>query len=114
VVLRMNRDDTASWHTGGTANQHGLGVCFQGDHSSGPKGLPLSESQKQIGAALLLDLRTRHDLDASAPVAWHAVAQLYSSSKGKPSCPGAHTLEWLTEHLRASGLPVPGETGSAS
>jgi hypothetical protein len=109
VVLRMNADTTASWHTGGTANQHGLGVCFQGDHSGGKNGLPLSDFQTECASALLPHLISTHGetIDHEAPVAWHAVAQHYSTSNGKPSCPGAHTVAWLTEWLDSAGHPRP-------
>jgi hypothetical protein len=103
LVYQTQPHSACSWHTGGLANRHGLGVVLQGDLSkSGP-----SEHQRVCLPALLLALRDEvTTLDPSAPIAWHSISARWGGS-GKPTCPGKPTEAWLREWLQSEDLPVP-------
>ena len=89
-VLRMNRDETRCYHTGGVCNAHGVGVVLQGNTSAAP----LAESHEECLEALLPWLRRRHDLDAEW-LSWHAESKRFGAPKNKASCPGKHAESWL-------------------
>lgn len=96
VLFRLVPDDVVSWHTGGQANQHGVGCVLQGNTS----GKPLTLSHTEGLEALLPWLRARHTLDAEW-LGWHSIADRFGG-KRKASCPGKHAEEWLKEYKQAS------------
>ncbi len=105
VILRMNPNDVVCWSTGGSANRHGFGLCFQGNH--GKDGEPLSSNQVVCGDVALRALLSIPTLDRKNPIAWHSIAQNFSTAEGKSTCPGHYTEEWLKRWLRSEDLPIP-------
>jgi hypothetical protein len=96
-VLRLQDDATRSYHTGGAANGHGIGVVLQGNTTAAP----LTTSHIECLEALLPWLRERHGL-ASEWLSWHSDSARFGGS-GKASCPGQHAVEWLSAYR--AGVP---------
>lgn len=98
VVFRCQPDDLVSWHTGGNANQIGVGVCFQGNSTVDG----LSENQIEIAEAIIPWLFERYGIGLPEGLSWHSDKSEYGPPKTKPVCPGAAAVAWL-EAYRAAG-----------
>lgn len=98
LVFRMAEDEARCWHTGGKANDRGIGVCLQGNlRASGP-----AAAQVQALQALLPWLAERHGWawsDIGEWLGWHSDAVRHGAPRGKAQCPGAATVKWLREYV---------------
>ena len=97
TIIRMNRDFTRCWHTGGPANDHGIGVVLQGNTTK----RPMSDFQIECLEALLPYLKSVHHLPDHDWLAWHSIADQYGG-KRKPTCPGRHAQQWLENYVNAA------------
>lgn len=93
VAFRLNKDRSRCWHTGGKANSHGVGVCFQGNLS---KDKP-SDFQEELFEALVPWMMERYDLSGQDCLSFHAEADKYGG-KVKPTCPGPHVRKWVEDY----------------
>jgi hypothetical protein len=88
-VLRMQRDNVHSYHTGWLANHHGIGVCLQGNTTEDP----LTTSHVECLEALLPWLRERYDLGGEW-LSMHSESGRWGGH-AKPSCPGNNAEAWI-------------------
>jgi hypothetical protein len=95
VIYRLGQDDERCWHTGGRANEEGIGVVWQGDLYPDEDGEP-TEAQYKMAEALTNWLIKRHELSLPDGLSFHAEADRWGGSK-KPSCPGPFVQEWVKE-----------------
>lgn len=109
AVLRLNADSERTWHTGGKANTHGIGVCLQGNLNK----RDLTDFQKECMEALLPWLCEYYDMceyDYREPsktwLSWHSASRPYVGARWlkkhgdvKKACPGKYTEQWLREYL---------------
>lgn len=91
VVYRCQRDEVRSYHTGGSANTHGVGVCWQGRLTS----LRPSPAQYEMAEALVPWLEERHQLRTEW-LSWHSEAHRYGGRR-KAACPGPFVVDWARE-----------------
>lgn len=97
VCLRLVPDVTRAWHSGGRANDRGLGIALQGNTSK----LPVSPSQQELLEALLPWLAERHGWDWTAIrswLGWHSDAARLGG-RPKAACPGLDAERWLRGYL---------------
>lgn len=97
VLFRAAEDEHRCWHTGGKANDIGIGLALQGNLTrTGP-----SPSQVEILEAIVPWFAERHGLaweDIRAWLGWHAIAGRWGGHP-KAACPGKATERWLVEYL---------------
>jgi len=99
VVYRLQQDIVRSYHTGGDANTHGIGVCWQGNLTA----VEPSSDQIEAAEALIPWLLGRHagmQMDP-CPISWHSESARWGGS-GKPTCPGPHVEAWLAAYREAT------------
>lgn len=97
VAFLCNELDRHTWHTGGKANAHGIGVCLQGNLTkTGP-----SAHQRMVLPDLLSFLKDKLLVGTTDPISTHSRSKKYGGS-GKPTCPSKATERWLDD-LLASG-----------
>lgn len=97
VLYRIWDDDWRTWHTGGAANAHGVGVCIGGWYASrhdllAEQAWARPTEEAMICADHLVDyLSDRYRLPLSVDtLASHA-------ELGKPACPGDFIENWVRE-----------------
>jgi N-acetyl-anhydromuramyl-L-alanine amidase AmpD len=95
VVYQLNPDRTRVWHTGGEANDHGIGVCWQGK-LTGEEWRP-SQEQYEMAEALLPWLLADHGLLLPGALSFHSEAGKYGG-KPKAACPGEHIETWARNY----------------
>jgi hypothetical protein len=83
--------DVRTWHSGGDANDVGVGICLQGNTTT----VGMSEHQLMVLPALLDYLRA--DIDG-LEIGWHSIADRWGGSP-KPACPGKGAESWLAEYV---------------
>ena len=93
VVFRLNKDETRCYHTGRKANDHGLGVCFQGNLSR----KSFSPYQEELAEALVPWLQENYSLDEGTPLSYHAEAGKFGG-KPKSACPGPYVTRWVKDY----------------
>jgi len=97
VVFRACEDSYRAWHTGGEANDRGVGVCLQGKLGKvGP-----SPAQVEALEALIPWASEHYGLPWTLMrtwLGWHAVGSRWGG-RDKPTCPGAATVEWLHGYI---------------
>lgn len=104
VIYRMAKDAERCWHTGGEANEKGIGVVWQGNLHPGKTGEP-TRAQYNMAETLTNWLIGRHALTLPDGLSFHAEADRWGGHK-KPSCPGPYVQEWIKN--RRLELPLPG------
>ena len=96
VVLRLNKDDVRSYHTGKDANTHGVGVCFQGNLSKKPP----SSFQIELAEAFIPWAMEHYKLSLdNTPISYHNEAAQFGG-KQKATCPGPYVIDWLDKYRR--------------
>lgn len=101
VMYRGNPDAVRTYHTGGPCNVHGLGLCLQGDLTrQGP-----SASQQTLLTAFLPWVLAQHRLSLPDGLSWHSESGRFGGT-GKPSCPGAPTVAWLSAYRDGGSMPL--------
>lgn len=90
MVLRLAADEIRAWHSGGRANDRGLGIALQGNTTR----QPMSFFQTECLEALLPWIAEQHGMDWPAGLGWHAIAHRYGG-RGKPMCPGTSAESFL-------------------
>jgi hypothetical protein len=91
VVYRLQPDEVRCYHTGGPANTHGVGVCWQGNLSNTPPSL----AQVEMAEALVPWLCKRHRrMRGDRAVSFHSESKQFGGS-GKKSCPGPYVESWI-------------------
>lgn len=101
VVLRCAPDEERCWHTGGKANDTGIGVVLQGNTTS----TPLTIFQRTCLNALLLYLEERHKLPSNnrpSWLGWHSIGKRFGANSNKARCPGRSAEKFLKEWLKLS------------
>jgi len=97
VVFRACEDSYRAWHTGGEANDRGIGLCLQGKLGKvGP-----SPTQVEALEALIPWASQRYGLPWTLMrtwLGWHAVGSKWGG-RDKPTCPGSATVEWLHGYI---------------
>lgn len=97
VVFRACEDEYRAWHSGGEANDRGVGICLQGKlGKTGP-----SPAQVEALEALLPWASERYGLpwgDIRTWLSWHSDAARLGG-RAKAACPGAATERWLREYI---------------
>jgi hypothetical protein len=85
VIYRVNKDELRTYHTGSQANDHGVGLAWQGNLTV------IKPSQDQIGGATVLNAYcvVRYKLSENKPFSWHSESKEFGGS-GKAACPGPH------------------------
>ena len=100
VVFRACEDSYRAWHTGGKANDRGIGLCLQGKLGKvGP-----SPAQVEALEALLPWASERHGLpwgDIRTWLGWHSIGSRWGG-RDKAACPGRATVVWLKGHIDRS------------
>jgi hypothetical protein len=93
VIYRGNKDATRSYHTGKDANDHGVGLAWQGNLTT------TKPSKDQLGGASVLFpyLHANHPLSDHKPFSWHAEAGEFGG-KTKKTCPGPHVEEFVRDY----------------
>jgi hypothetical protein len=95
VLYRTQLDGTVCYHTGGSANQRGIGVCFQGLFSTrhyripGAKPGP-SEMQQDVREELLSYLAGKYGIRPADCARGHF-------DYSKASCPGDEAEQWIRD-----------------
>lgn len=102
VVFRACEDSYRAWHTGGEANDRGIGICLQGKlGKAGP-----SPAQAEALEALLPWASERYGLAWPLMRSWlgyHSIGARWGG-RNKAACPGRATETWLEEYMsRALG-----------
>lgn len=90
VIFRMAEDSYRAWHSGKKANDHGIGIAFQGNYSQEP---PPAE-MFLCATALFTWLCQRYGLEYADQISLHNEAGIHGGSP-KPACPGPHITEWI-------------------
>lgn len=90
VIYRLQPDEKRSYHTGGVANDHGLGLCWQGNLS---EKLP-SADQIEMAEGFYPWLLETYALTVPDGFSFHAEASRFGG-KDKASCPGPHVTAWV-------------------
>lgn len=93
VIFRLNGDNRRCWHTGGAANGHGIGVCFQGNLQK----TSFSDFQKELFEAFVPWAVETYNLSGSNSLSFHSEAGKFGG-KTKPSCPGPYVEELVKEY----------------
>jgi hypothetical protein len=93
IIYRLQQDEVRSWHTGGKANSHGIGVALQGNTSTNG----LSDFQEECLEALVPWLLDRFGLHLPDGLSYHAEADKYGG-KRKSACPGVEATEWINDY----------------
>lgn len=93
VIYRGNPDELRTYHTGSQANDHGLGLAWQGNLTT------VKPSKDQLGGASVLfpHLHAKHDLAQHKPFSFHSESEEFGGS-GKPSCPGPHVEKFVKDY----------------
>lgn len=98
VVYRCNQDSVRSYHTGFSANDHGVGIAWQGNLSRRrPSG-----GQRLMATQLCAWLDRRHRLSKTCPHSFHSEAHNFGG-KRKAACPGPHVTQWVRDY-RSRGV----------
>ena len=93
VVYMTQYPWTRSWHTGGDANTHGVGVCWQGDLTEREP----SDQQIELAEALIPWIGERLHIHGTDSLSWHSEAGRWGGSQ-KAACPGPHVVAWLSAY----------------
>ena len=115
VVYRLAPDSERTWHTGGRANDEGLGAVFQGNLSPSKDGPP-SDDQLKMAEAVTQWNVDRHNLSLPNGLSFHSEAKRFGAPKNKPSCPGPFIVKWVknyrsmdeSEHEIQESIHAPG------
>jgi hypothetical protein len=93
VIYRVNKDELRTYHTGNQANDHGLGVAWQGNLTTA------KPSKDQLGGASVLfpHLHVTHPLSDHKPFSYHSESKEFGGS-GKPTCPGPHVEAFVDDY----------------
>lgn len=104
-IIRCARDYERAWHTGGPANDHGIGVALQG-----PPRLVPSPHQVELLEGLLPYLQERHGLTGEW-LSYHAEASRFGATGTKAhaeervgdwrkvrSCPGQDAIQFVRDY----------------
>lgn len=95
VVYRGNLDKTRSYHTGGRANDVGVGVALQGNTTS----KPLTWSHLESLEALLPAIPNMYpNIVYPRGLGWHSIAASMGAPKNKSACPGKHAERFLVRY----------------
>lgn len=103
VIYQLAPHDWRCWHTGGEANERGVGVVCQGNRNlrySRDHQLP---PHQEIGLNALIPylygsaLDNRVDLWHSDWLSWHSEGDRFGGRK-KDACPGRFLQTWLAEY----------------
>lgn len=100
VIYRCNKDEVRSYHTGNAANDHGLGLAWQGNLTT----IEPSKDQYEGAERLFAYLHANHELAKRKPFSFHAEADEFGGKK-KPTCPGPH-VEAFVKDYRSRLTPV--------
>ena len=98
VLLRLVPNETRSWHTGGRANDRGVGIALQGNTSK----LPVSWAQVELLEAFYPWISEELGLPWShieSWLGWHSIARRWGARKSKPACPGVDGERWVRGYL---------------
>lgn len=90
VIYRLQPDEARSYHTGEEANDHGLGLCWQGNLR---EKLP-SADQIEMAEGFYPWLFETYSLTVPDGFSFHSEAGKYGG-KSKPTCPGPHVTAWV-------------------
>ena len=95
VVMQLAPFSARAWHTGGEANDRGIGVCLQGNTTR----KPISTFQEECLEAVIPWAVERWDMWLPEALSWHSAAER-DGGRAKPACPGRSAEAWLKGYRR--------------
>ena len=100
IVWRLAEDKYRAWHSGGKANDNGVGLCLQGNLTR----TGMSAGQEEALEALLPWAAEHYGWgweNLQGWLGWHAKAAQWGG-RNKKACPSPKVVAWLESYLSRS------------